>query len=380
MRIFKKATALFLVCLFLGAISFVYAKPYYKPYFPTSRLDYIPTDAETFDEERELVITINGSVTIRKGPSKDYGALGYAHLGDLFTAYAVSDSWYLVEYKDGKTGWVSGKYAFALWMFEDESNEHLNGLTEPFEELDEPKIRYVVDAPANIRVAPDKESELIDTAPDRAQVVSVAQEGKWVLCNYKGVSGWIAESNFSKGPATTVKDGTWMISVSDSVTVKKVDGFWCLNCTIHKYVLFTKSEMNKISKGQTIKKNGFSLNQQMLDDNEYYTEWSAKDKGYLIRGDNDLPVTYADGTATLVLSGSARISDDFFAFMEEDEFTEKEKTTYGIVDGEAAFKGGTKLRDYIKLLKTKSSGFAGFDGSCTVKKGLVTALVMEYRP
>ena len=61
-------------------------------------------------------IVATGNVKVRKGPSLEFGVLGYLHKGDILTYDGASEKdnrgvrWYRVKYS-GSFGWVSSRYS-----------------------------------------------------------------------------------------------------------------------------------------------------------------------------------------------------------------------------------------------------------------------------
>lgn len=341
-------------------------------------LGYVPQGKEIYSKARELTIVVNGSLNVRSGPSTDYKSLTVVKTGDAFKAYAAKDSWYLVEYAKGKSGWVSGKYSFGLWMFDTGDNGNLAGLTKPEEEDEKISTVFVLSSDgANVRKGPSTSYAMTDTLKDRTEVVRMASSGDWYLCNYKGVFGWIHDSNFADGPISSVADGTHRFYTATNPKFTKLsDGVYSVPCTIYKYVVFSQKEVDKVRKGTDVKKHGYTLKASEIDKivDVFYNKSLG---GYTVLTEDNAIPNYKVGSATLVLNASTKIEDNGYPIY-TDSFTSSEKKTYGFSNDTAYFTGAKKLTDYISVLK-KHDSYWGFNGSVTVKNGIVTKFVNDYQ-
>jgi len=82
-----------------------------------NELDMMELTDEMLDEVvggKKIIAT--GNVKVRKGPSLEFGVLGYLHKGDILTYDGASEKdnrgvrWYRVKYS-GSFGWVSSRYS-----------------------------------------------------------------------------------------------------------------------------------------------------------------------------------------------------------------------------------------------------------------------------
>lgn len=106
-------------------------------------LDVVPTASEFFEVSHQATMVVQGTMNVRSGPDKSYTKLSTLSLGDVRTAVAAKDDWFLVEYRSNTYGWVSGKLAFGAWMFASGLNRNLNGLTEPSQYLTAPALKTI---------------------------------------------------------------------------------------------------------------------------------------------------------------------------------------------------------------------------------------------
>lgn len=348
--------------------------------FPKSGLDVIPSGSELIPGTKKLTICVNGSLNVRTGPGTSYKAITTVKTGDVFRTYGVKDNWFLVEYKSGKTGWVSGSYAYAAWMFDLNANTKLAGIEKPDTDCEAEVLFIYSGSGANVRTDADASAEKIATWDDFTEAVKLGSSGSWSLCNQKGVFGWVADSNFSDTPLSTVKDGTYLYSFGAKATITEIDGTWSIPVNINKTLVLTDAEVNKVQNGTSVTKNKITIDAEDYTNGDVTFSYDSSKKGYTVLYFNQ-EVTYKSGTATIVLDKNTKITDYCFPLF-VDSFSSSEKSTYGItVNESASFTGGSKLASYIKLLKKKDVWDAnGMFGSFSVKNGIVTKLVSEYAP
>lgn len=343
--------------------------------FPKDGLKVIPEGDELIPGVKNVVICTNGSLNVRQGPGTDYKAVTTVSTGDTFRAYGVKNNWFLVEYKTGKTGWVSGRYAFGLWMFDLGINDNLKGLERPATES-EPEIRYVFSGDgANVRTKPDPSSDKIDTWADRLEVLKLGSTGSWSFCNYKGTFGWVADSNFSDAPISSVSDGTYLYSFGEKAAITEKSGVWTIAVNINKKLVLTEAETVKVQNGTDVKKHGITVYASDYTNGDVQFLWDKSSKGYTVYYYNQ-ELTYKSGSATIVLDEDTKITDCGYPVY-IDSFTSSEQSKYGISDDTATFKGGDKLISYRNTIKKKGA-WSGMFGSFTVKDGIVTKLTSEF--
>lgn len=345
--------------------------------FPKADLDVVPSGSELIPGTRKLVICVNGSLNVRKGPGTGYKSLTTVHTGDEFRAYGVKDGWFLVEYKSGKTGWISGKYAYASWMFDLDVNSALDGLDKPGSSGGAEVMFIFSGDGANVRVSPDASSKKIAAWDDYSECVKVGSSGSWSLCNQKGVFGWVADSNFSDEPMSTVKDGTYLYSFSSSAKITEINGTFSIPVNINKALVLTEAEVLKVQNGTDVKKHGITVEADMYASGDVDFFWSSASKGYTVSVFNQ-QVTYKSSTATIVLDNRSKITDYCYPLYSSD-YTSSEKKTYSITVNDSAAFTGDMLTAYIKMLK-KHGIWDGMFGSVTVKNGIVTKLYSDFAP
>lgn len=357
----------------------------------TSLLNYKPREDEYFNEPRELMTVVQGTMNIRSGPDKSYTELGNLEMGDKRMAYAASSSWFLIEYADGCFGWASGKLTIADWMFDTNLNSNLYGIDRPDYISSSPWRGMVTyGTGANLKTGPASSRTTAMHLDYEKAICFISQRGDWYFVNSQGNYGWVHKDAFVTPDSCSINDGNYLYYF-DGKNVRKADGFYIIDVDIHAYTVFSVQDVQNVANGQTITKHGFTLEPSMLidsaanvisdsADHKYieidrgYMYYDSSEKGYIISVDSDDMITYRVKSAVLVLDPDLRIDEmEYCNYMDAtQEFSSSERSRYHY-SNEHMHIDPEDLEDYLDKLDD-IFGFCSFFGEITIKNGLVTKM------
>ena len=391
--------------------------PAYLYGIPIADLDYVPTESEFFIVSRQLTTIVQGDMNVRSGPDKSYQKLSTLSFGKLRTAVAAKNDWFLVEYREGAYGWVSGKLTFGAWMFSDGLNGNLDGLTEPSAYLSAPALMTIVHSDgADLRTGPSLNHTLLDHCKKGLSVAVIAKDGDWYFINRSGQYGWIQGDGFSAAAAATntpsiptdtpqtidtLGDGNYHILLSSEDDVLLSGSYYLIRVSLMKEYAFTQDEIDRASSGETVTVHGYTIASDIhMATEEEDTRGGAT--SYVAGGDEFCynsttglyavyplgegdAYRYSTGKAWARLSAEAEVVDRGHAEYCYDDFTTEERARFHITcDDEGGMAKAVFTADslaaYLAVCKKHSGCEVEMEGALVIRNGIATQLGFSFYP
>lgn len=366
-------------------------------------LDVVPTASEFFDVSHQATMVVQGTMNVRSGPDKSYTKLSTLSLGDVRTAVAAKDDWFLVEYRSNTYGWVSGKLAFGAWMFASGLNRNLNGLTEPSQYLTAPALKTIAaDGGADLRSGPSESRSLLDHCKKGLSVAVIASDGDWYFVNRSGQYGWMHGDGFVAVEAATdapqevdtLGDGTYLIVFSGTDGVRQSGSYYLIRVSLLEEYAFTQDEIDRACSGETVTSHGYTIPSDIYlvsEEDDRVPMYCAGEDTFIYRSATGLYAVYPPdqgdarcyslGKAWVRLSAATEIVDYDYANCCSSMFSAVEKERFHITDdGEAqAVFTADNLAAYLAVCK-KYCGDVTFKGELVIKNGTATGMTFELHP
>lgn len=359
----------------------------------TAGLEYLPEANEWFPTVCRAVACVQGTMNVRRGPDTKYPDLGTLSAGQEVLVYGTKDSWYLVEYTEGKLGWASGKYVLGLFMFTDRTNENLSGITPPSGEIPGAEVKKIgAFEGAKLYRDPSEKSTYTKNVSFGTKVCVLSFEGDWVFVNEAGNFGWMKKEAFDTADAMDVDNGTYWYTVAGNAVIEDTGKLVKVEAKLKKQEYITQANLEKFLSGETAKtKNGTKLKPDFTG---YQISEAEAAPGvpleYRLKGEEtrfvydegkklyalysgSAPVLYSYKKLTLMIRPDAVIKDMRFCPVYGTGVP-----SYGTENADGWFvTDGSRLDDYVGYVRSKNA-YDGLSGTVTIQSGAVMELTIEY--
>ena len=152
------------------------------------------SSAENAGFPKQMYVTSEEGLLLRKEPGRDKEEIGAMKYGEAIRVEKIENGWAYTTV-DGKSGWCSAEYLTenkSEIKQEASSGNDSKRIVEPSNKAEAGYHGYV-NSPegVNMRYGPGLEYDVVETIPDKAEVVEEGWEDGWVYIEYDGKNGWI---------------------------------------------------------------------------------------------------------------------------------------------------------------------------------------------
>ena len=166
------------------------------------------TDASSEDNAgypRTMYVTSEDGLILRKEPGTDKEEIGGMGYGEEIRVEKVENGWAYTTF-DGKSGWCSADYLTVdkneIKPKDTSSDNEKNRIVAPANKA-EGGDHYKINSEdgVNMRYGPGTDYDVIETIPDKAEVIEAGWEGDWTYIEYNGKNGWVKSEFISSATA-----------------------------------------------------------------------------------------------------------------------------------------------------------------------------------